>query len=152
MIKKVLPLLCLCLLLVGCSDKEEEVVEVTSSISTQADDYTFDSLVIPAIGPVCGFVEEGTTLRIYPYYDCAKHIMIEKIIVSSNDWWNTLISTQSEDYVVTTTETYSYITTPAGYTFGYIPIDSEWAYLVSTRNLNSGYLRLVMEKMCQQSS
>lgn len=151
MLKKIITLTCMCLLLAGCSEKEE-VITVTPPVSERMDSVIYENFTFDAIGPVCGFILTDTSLQIHPYYDSTKHILVEKILISENGFWNTLITSQTENYVLTDSENYSLITTPSGVTFGYMRVDDEWALLFKTSDLNSGYLRLVMNKLWQHVS
>ena len=151
MFKKLMFVLCL-VCLTGCASKEEAVVTEPPPISEQASYAYFDELEVPAIGPVCGFVSKSDSLEIYPYYNYNAHITLKKMLISENGFWDTLISTQSEDFVLTAEESYTVITTPNGVTFGLLPIDDEWAYLVETDGLNSGYVRVLLNKLCLPST
>ena len=151
MFKKLICVFCL-VCLTGCAkNKDIEVVE-TPPLSERAESVYFETLEVEAIGPMCGFINTGDCLEIYPYYDFNSHITLKKILISENGFWDTLITTQSEDFVVTETESYTLITTPMGVTFGYLPVDDEWAYLAETEGLHSGYIRVLFNKLCLQNT
>lgn len=153
MLKRVILLISLsALLLSGCAAEEpvEDVVEVT--ISQQASEGHIDNITVTALSPVGGFNNTDDGLEIYPHYNNSAHIYLKKILISENGFWETIIASQSEDYILTVKDKYTLITTPTGVSYGYYPLDDEWALLAETRGLNSGYLRLVMDRLWSQDT
>ena len=137
----------------GCKQKEiEEVAVEPPPISTQAEYGMLDTFTVEAIGSVCGFNNVDGGLKIYPHYNNSAHILMKKILISDNDFWDTILKSQSEDFILTQRDKYTLITTPTGVTYGYFPIDEEWAILGSTEGLNSGYLTLVMDCLWKQNT
>ena len=140
-------------LLCGCSKKEQVESDTgPPPISIQAEVGLLDEFTIDAIGSVCGFNNIEGGIKIYPYYNNPSHIKLKKILISENDFWNTLINSQSEEFILTKADKFTLITTPDGVTYSYYPIDTEWAIIGSTQGLNSGYLMLVMDGLWKQST
>lgn len=153
MFKRITPIVLSMLLLCGCSEEvEEPVAYEPPPISTQAEFGYLDTFTIEAIGSVCGFNNVTDGIEIYPHYNNPSHILLKKILISDNDFWETILSSQSEDFILTKRDKYTLITTPTGVTYGYYPIDKEWAILASTKGLNSGYLTLVMDNLWKQNT
>ena len=150
-VKLITTLICL-LMLSGCNSEEEIVEPIITTVSTLASEQTYESLTIKAIGPKCGFNLSEDGLAIHPFFNNSKHILMKRILKSDRDFWNTLLQSQSEDFIVTETENYKIVTTPNGITYGYLPKDDTWAILVTSVELNSGYVRAVMNQLCQQDS
>lgn len=152
--KKCLILLLCMLLLNGCGKEEVEevILPVEPPVSEQASEGVFDGYTITAIGPVCGFIDYGDSLEIYPYYDSVQHITIEKILLSDLPYWETIKDSQSETAVISEYDNYSMITTVDGTTYGYYEESDNWAIIAYSDTLPSSYVKAVMLRICQQDT
>ena len=137
--------------LCGCS-KKEVVPPPAPELRSVQTSTVWESVSINAITPVSAFEVEDACLKIFPYNNHEAYIKVEKILISGNGFWNTV----TEDYKDTNNIRYvgniSYITIPNGKTMGYVPIDNEYAYLVSTDTLPSSYVEKVLVMLCNTST
>lgn len=139
--------ICLALFLTGCSNEsvEEPVVETElRQVTTNAvwDNRNFDSIT-----PVCAFESTDECLKIFPYNNSEEYIKVEKILISSNGFWNTVTNEFKDTNNVRVLDNYSYITTSSKVTIGYYALDDEYAYIVSTETLPSSYVEKVLEML-----
>ncbi len=137
--------------LTGCGEPEEppqmEEIPVTY-LHTQADNVSWDNKVIEAITPCCAFDSAADKLIVYPYFDSDLSVSVEKIMLSENEFWSAITGPLEKDNTSTKKE-YSLATLPNGNTIGMLPIDEEFCYWVISYDLPSGYVRAVLDALCQ---
>ena len=151
--KSVITVLCLCLLFItGCDEEIEEPVVESVDLRPITTSIVWDNKVIQNISPVSAFESSTDMLQIFPYNNNDKHITIRKIIVSDNGFWNTVMLGYEGTENIIVTEQYSLVTNNKECTFGYIPIDYEWAYIVYSETLPSSYVEYVMKVLCNSST
>ena len=145
-------LLLVCVL-TACGDAEP-VPELTPQPTLppkhmQATATVWDNLTISEITPTTAFEQVSDSLRIYPYFDGDSYILMKKIFLSNNNFWDTATQsyTDTDNYIKTAK--YSLITLDNGYTVAMIPIDEETAYVVTTNQLPSAYVKKVCDIVCQ---
>lgn len=147
-LKYFLPML-LVLLLTACGEEPEPEVPPTPPKHAQAALFVWDELTVNAITPVTAFETNGSDLQIYPYFDDDKYILMRKIFLSNNNFWNTVTATFQDTDNYISSESYSLFTLENGYTVALIPIDEETAYVVSSNQLPSAYVEKVCDTICQ---
>lgn len=136
-------------LLVGCSAKEPEPeLPQTPPLSTQADVWTWGDITVGGVGSLTGFLETSEGLEIHPFYDNPKHILVKRIIISEQGFWDTLCKS-SDDLDVTTLDNFSIITMPSGTSYGYWEISNDKAIIFESSSLPSSYVKEVMNKTCK---
>lgn len=150
--KRKLLLLSLVVFLLGCGEEEivlPEPVYVPPPLHTQMDRITWDSHLFENITPVTSYEESGDSLKVFPYFNGDFYILIEKIYLSDNKFWDSVIS----DYIGTPNgvdyDEFSLFTTGQGVTLGLVMADDGSGYLVRTDNLSSAYVKRVCEVLCQ---
>ena len=145
--------LLLCLLLCGCGKAEDVApVESVEDVQTEsveylhqpADSYTWGDITFSNLFPASSYEESGEALNIFPCYSKDAYISIEKILISSNDFWDNVITQYTGTDDIKNLENYSYVTSESGETIGYIQIDDAYAYIVRSSTLPSGYVDYVM--------
>ncbi|MCM1234394.1 MAG: hypothetical protein NC489_30200 [Ruminococcus flavefaciens] len=141
-------LLCLALLLTGCSSAEGEIVEPSvPDISEQMDTAAIFGIEFEAIGPVCGFIIEDDAVEIHPYYNSSEHIQLKKILLSDRLFWNTIKSSVQDSAVVVSGDNYDMITVDSGITYAYKQLDDNWALIAKSDTLPSSYVKAVMDRL-----
>lgn len=145
-------LLCLCLF--GCGKAEEDVAPVepvediqpdtVTYLHQPADSYTWDNITFSNLFPASSYEESDDALNIFPCYSKDAYISIEKILISSNDFWDNVVTQYSSTENIMNLENYSYVTSESGETIGYLPIDETHAYTVRSSTLPSGYVDYVL--------
>lgn len=148
--KRNLLLTCLVLLsLTGCGGSEEVIVAETPpspplhEVQTSA---IWDNLTFSSITPVTSFESNGDYLKVFPYNDSQKYILVKQYLSSKNDAFSQLASVCTEESIVTK-DNYTLYTTPAGVTSALISCE-DVDYLVQTE-LPSYYCEMVCDMLCQ---
>lgn len=151
--QKLLSMLILCstILLLGCSNKNEETVSVPDLRPIQYS-CEWDSVSVNSITPVSTFETEDDCLKIFPYNNSESYIKIEKILISNNGFWDTVVKEYKDTNNVRVLDNFSYVTTASKVTIGYLPLDDEYAYIVSSDTLPSSYVEKVLEMLCNTST
>ena len=145
---KTLLIASLLVLLVGCG-KEETPVEVEQPpLHTMQSSYKTSSISANAITPTTAFEEVGDELRLYPFYNSDHYISMKVILISNNDFWNTIISGYTGTNNLQVYDKYSLITTSFGKTITVIPRSSEEAIVISSDTLPSGYVKATADMLC----
>lgn len=155
MCKKALTLFLLfCFILCGCGKEVEEVVESTEPpLHEKMDSVVWDDFTIQSITPVCSFEIVGDELQIFPYYNNAAYINVVKILISDKAFWKTVSAEYESTDNYVKGDGWSLFTTSSGNSIAYIPIDGdEYAYVVSSSTLPSGYVKLVAEYLCNYAT
>lgn len=147
--KRLLALLLIVLLLVGCGEEEEITEEPEVTISETFDMLVLDCTTIYPFWDKCGYVEvSDRCLQIYPYYNADYYITVTEILLSDNDWWNTIIESYGDAIEVVSFEDYTMFTTPEGVTYAYKEYaDYNMALVAESGNVLSGYIKLVMDNL-----
>lgn len=137
----------LCLgLLCGCS-KEEVVEEVPMPDLTEiSDSYTYYDIGVKAIGEHCGFAEVDDGFEIHPFNNSPKHISVKRILLSENNFWDTILLSEKEDSVVLRGKKFSYFTTVDGTTYGYYEV-ADYGYIFTSYDLPSSYVKAVLDRV-----
>lgn len=134
-------------LLTGCGEQDTEPVIETPPLHEITTSVVWDNLTLSQITPVTSIVVSGDSLDIFPYNDNDMHITVKRILISDNDFWQTVFNTQDTENTMTCDE-YSLITTSSGATYGYLEIDEESAYIAFTDSLPSSYVWSALEMLC----
>ena len=132
------------LLLTGCN-KEQEPVE-TESYS--AESCTYDGVVIEPLSDMCLYRVEGETLEIFPHYENSSHIIVKKIVYSSNNFFDTIVKEYKETESYYSCDDYSYCTLQDGTVLGYCVVDEDFAYFLYTETENSSVVEAVLKTLC----
>ena len=138
-------------LLVGCASETQPETQMPVSevcLHEPSDSHVWQGITIPAISPVTAFEEYGDTLKIFPYYNDNAYISLRVVLVSGNDFWNTVTSTYLDSGNAIVKDQYSYVTTENGITYGLLPV-SETAAIVAETTLPSSYVDRILEMLCQ---
>ena len=136
--------LALALLLTGCSDEAEEVIEPHIPISTQGDNYVLGDVHIESAGNATGYIGiDDNSVYVYPYYDLSENIIIRRIVISDQNWWETI----TEDVDVEECTGFQIFQDIAGTSYGYMPLGDTHALFCTTTNLPKDYLKLYMSKI-----
>lgn len=154
MCKKIIASLLIAMSLCGCgdTDKGEEVVSTEESLHEISDSVVWDGMTIKSITPVCSFELNGDDLQIFPHYNNTAYINVVKILISDKAFWKTVSTPfiDTDNYIKA--NGYELITTEDGNTLAYIRNSEEYAYLVSSNTLPSGYVSLVAEVLCKSNT
>lgn len=154
MCKKIIASLLIAMSLCGCgdTDKCEEAVSTEESLHEISDSVVWDGMTIKAITPVCSFELDGDDLQIFPHYNNTAYINVVKILISDKAFWKTVSTPfiDTDNYIKA--NGYELITTEDGNTLAYIRSSEEYAYLVSSNKLPSGYVSLVAEVLCKSNT
>lgn len=148
-----LSILLITLLMTGCSKEEpvvEEVVEVIPPLTEIAESGDFEGFTFGAIGEHCGFVVSDDSIEIYPFHDDARHITVEKILLSELPYWESIKSVCGEDIVIQKYKDFESFTTVDGNTYGYYALGDDTAFMFKTTDLPSYYVRAVYERLWLQ--
>ena len=146
---KTLILICLFLLILsGCGDEQVEESSAVLDLHPISDSTVWDNITIEAITPVTAFEINDDALKIFPYNNNDKHITMRKIVISRNGFWNTVETIYDGSDNLHVTSDYVLITMSNHCTYGYVPIDDEWAYIVSTESLPSSYVEAFLRMLC----
>lgn len=154
MCKKIIALLLCSLCLCGCGDSAAgEDVSSTEMVEYEhISTADWDGLTIPAISPVWRFESTGDELKIFPHYNNTSYINVVKILISDKAFWKTV----SSEYVNTPNHVkgsgWELITTTSGQSLAYIEVTKEYAYLVTSDTLPSGYVALIADTLCKSST
>lgn len=153
MCNKIIYLLAVCILLTGCTSTNDvtEIVQ-ENALHNVSDSIVWDNMRIDAITPVCAFETQGDALFIFPYNDNDSHITVRRILISNNGFWDTVKNSYNESDNMRETDKYSLVTTTSAETYGYIPIDDEYAYIVTTETLPSSYVECILQSICNLST
>lgn len=112
-------------------------------ISTQATECYFEGIEFQLFGPYAGYNISDNSLKIYPYFNLDRHITVEKLYLSDRPFWDTIANPDTrEDY-----DGYSVFSVENS-TYGYISIDTNYAFFLYTDTLPSGYLKEVAKHIC----
>lgn len=111
--------------------------------------YVYDGHEITGISPVSAFEESADGLLIFPYFDGNDYILIERIYLSGNKFWDTVSSEYEGTPNKITENGFSLFTTGRGVSIGCVPINEEEGYIVRTETLSSAYVQKVCEILCQ---
>lgn len=134
-------ILAVTLLLSGCSETEEEVVEEPYiPVSERGEDFTLGDAVINSSTPFTGYNQQDDKVLIYPYYDLDYYITAQKIMISNQDWWKTV--TEGTDVIHR--DGYDILQYSSGISYGYMQMDDTTALFFRTDCLPLGYLDLYM--------
>lgn len=101
---------------------------------------------------MCGFMEVDDTLEIHPYYNSSEHITMKKILLSDLPYWETIKESQSETAVVKEYDKYELMTQADGSTYGYYKESDDTAIICYSFDLPSSYVKVVMDRICQQDT
>lgn len=150
---KIIYLLAVCVLLTGCTSTNDvpKIVQ-ENALHNVSDSIVWDNMCINAITPVCAFETQGDVLFIFPYNNNDSHITVRKILISNNGFWDTVKNSYNESDNIRETDKYSLVTTMSAETYGYIPIDDEYAYIVTTGTLPSSYVECILQSICNLST
>lgn len=147
MYRKCIAICTVCLLLTACG-KDAELADNISldaqSVSQIEHTYSWDGITFEVVFPACTFEETTDALKIFPCYSMDSYITVRRIVISGNDFWNSVISQYKDTGNIRDMEDYSYVTTENGETLGYIKCAEHEAYLVETSTLPSGYVDNVL--------
>lgn len=147
---KILTLLLLCSVLIGCG--QETVVEtVEPELRPISTEIVWDGLSLETITPVTAVEASDSEINIFPYNNNDAHITVRRILISNNGFWNAAISTYKDSENFRSTAKYSYVTLADATTYGYLPIDEEYAYIVFSSDLPSSYVELVLDVLCNSN-
>lgn len=138
-------------LFAGCGSKSEETVTAADLRPIQSS-CIWESVSINSITPVSAFETEGSCLKIFPYNNSESYIKIEKILISNNGFWDTVVKEYEDTNNMRVLDNFSYVTTASKVTIGYLPLDAEYAYIVSSDTLPSSYVEKVLEMLCNTST
>lgn len=137
-------ILALALMLTGCSEEPEEIIEPHIPVSTQGDNYVIGNIHVESAGDSTGYIGLGNdSVNVYPYYDLSENITIRKIIISDQDWWDTI----TEGIEVLDCGSFQIYQDTSGTSYGYMPVDDTHALFCKTVNLPRDYLKLYMSKI-----
>lgn len=138
--------LLLSLVLVGANSTEVTENEPVP-ISTQATECYFEGIEFQLFGQYAGYNILDNSLKIYPYFNLDRHITVEKLFLSDRPFWDTIANPDTrEDY-----DGYS-IFSVENSTYGYIPINADYAFFLYTDTLPSGYVKEVLKRICLPST
>lgn len=135
------------LLLTACGS--EPVIEPEPVfLHQQSSSIVWDNLNINQITPCNAYEFNGADLQIFPYYNDTKYITIKKIILSNNNFWDTVTEPYKDSENYQAFDSCSLFTLNNGMTIGIKPIDDENAYVVFSDTLPSSYVRAVLKILC----
>lgn len=143
----------LCILLTGCGEKvkstEPPIEEpiVAEPASNIMDSFTWNNITFDNLFPATIYEETEDGLKIFPCYSKDSYILVRKIVISDNRFWESVINQFGDKNNIRETESYSYVTTSNGKTVGYIQIDDIFAFVVSTETLPGGYVDVVLSSL-----
>lgn len=136
--------LALAIILTGCSEEPEEIIETHIPVSAQGDNYVLGNVNIESAGDYTGYIGlDIDSVNVYPYYDLTENIMVRRIIISDQDWWNTV----TEGIGVIDCGNFQIYQDVSGVSYGYMPIDETHALFCKTVDLPMDYLKLYMSKI-----
>lgn len=148
--KIAIALLALTLTACGDSNPVPEATElVEATLHTPIAEFEWEGLVFKDLTPASSYELEEDALKIFPYYNNDRYILIEEIFISDNSFWNNVVKQLKDSPDAVIRDDYSYVTLESGKTLGYF----EWndkAYLVSTETLPSGYVETVLKHIGNQ--
>lgn len=150
--KHVTLIIMLAILLTGCS--KAETVEPTEVVETAyaMDSIIWDNKTFNAFTPVMSFESTDTMLTIFPYYASDQYITIEKIIISDNAFWKSVIKQYSDTEDLVKKDKYSYVTSKEGVTYGYLDGDTKTSGYLVTSKLPSSYVDAALKMLCSTST
>lgn len=143
---RLLPVVMLCLLLVGCSSEPVTETPVVPDKRPVMSEFSNGSISMNSITPRTSYEDSGDVVYIYPYNNSDEHITIEKILVSDCGFWTTVISEYSESNNLVVRDRYSLITLSDGTTYGYIANSEDTAYVLRS-SLPSSYVEAVLDNL-----
>lgn len=137
-------------LLVGCGEATTEEPEVVEpDLTEHLDAYDVFGIEFQSIGPMCGYMTVGDVIEIHPYYNSTEHIEVEKILLSDRGFWNTILSSVSEQAVIKEYDKYSMFTDASGVSYAYLQLSDDWALIAKSTDLPSYYVKAVMDRLCR---
>lgn len=148
--------------LAGCSQKDFEEPEEVEEIDTVVDEVTlheitdsivYDNKQLTHITPISSFEADGAELNVFPHFNKEQHINVKRIVISGNKFWTSVCkdAKQTDNYKKNAKKGYTLVS-HEGTTYGYVEIDDEEAYLVTTSDLPSSYVELVLEQLCSTNT
>lgn len=143
---RLLPVIMLCLLLMGCSSEPVTESPVIPDKRPVMSEFSNGSISMNSITPRTSYEDSGDVVCIYPYNNSDEHITIEKILVSDCGFWTTVISEYSESNNLVKRDRYSLITLSDGTTYGYIANSEDTAYVLRS-SLPSSYVEAVLDNL-----
>lgn len=145
-----LVMLILSLFLSGCG-KEKEVV-AKQDLYPIMSQTVWDDITITAITPVCSFISDADSLKIFPYNNKDVYISVKKVVISDNSFWKTVEAEYKSTANIKKGDGYSLITNKEHVTYGYVLINKEYAYVTSAAKLPSSYVQEVCKVICKSST
>ena len=73
-------------------------------------------------------------------------MVVLRILLSENNFWDTILLSEKEDSVVLRGKTFSYFTTVDGTTYGYYEV-SDYGYIFTSYDLPSSYVKAVLDRV-----
>lgn len=140
-------LILLCVMLCGCGTTDEEV-SYTPPVSEAFGICIVGPVSLSPIGSQSGMnVVDERTVRIYPYYDLDLYVTVTVLLRSENDWWGAVLEGCAGG-IDLSTDDLELLSSPDGYTYAYKVVDEDYAIIVDSNTLPSGYVKLVAQNLC----